>query len=45
MMFLAMLMWRFFTYYANIIFGSLFVLYDAVRNIFARRNRLKTANQ
>ncbi len=40
-MFIAMLMWRFFTYYANIIFGSLFVLYDAVRNIIARKTKLK----
>ncbi len=45
MMFLAMLMWRFFTYYANIIFGSLFVLYDAVRNIIARRAKMKMVDR
>jgi len=40
LMFLAMLMWRFFTYYANIVFGALFVLYDAVRNIVRRRLKM-----
>ena len=28
---LAMLLWRFATYYANILFGSFFVMYDGMR--------------
>ncbi len=39
MMFLAMLMWRFFTYYANIIFGAMFVVYDTIKSMVQRRRR------
>ena len=39
MMFIAMLMWRFFTYYANIIFGAIFVVYDTVKSMLRRRRQ------
>ena len=29
-----MILWRFFTYYVNIIFGALFVLADSLVNVF-----------
>ena len=32
--FVTMILWRFFTYYANIIFGALFVLSDSIVNVF-----------
>lgn len=32
--FVTMILWRFFTYYANIIFGALFVLTDSIVNVF-----------
>lgn len=32
--FVTMILWRFFTYYANIIFGALFVLGDSLTNVF-----------
>ncbi len=43
-MFIAMLIWRFFSYYANIIFGSFFVIYDSIHNLITKRNKLKKAS-
>ena len=32
--FVTMILWRFFTYYVNIIFGAVFVLADSLLNVF-----------
>ena len=34
MMFVAMMLWRLFTYYANIVCGAMFVVFDTVSKIW-----------
>lgn len=40
-MFVAMMLWRLFTYYANIIFGAMFVVFDAVAKIWRNSVRAR----
>ena len=42
LMFLAMMLWRIFTYYANIIFGALVVVGDSAIKVFKNTKKLKS---
>lgn len=42
LMFLAMMLWRIFTYYANIVFGALFVVCDSAIKVFRGSRKIKS---
>lgn len=44
LMYLAMLMWRLLTYYANLIIGALFVVYDSLRSMGKKKKKASSSS-